>query len=124
MAINAPVEERVVRCAIYTRKSTDKALDAPVSSLTAKREVCQAYIKCQAHRNWVELPYRYNEATPTPPARRPDWPRRRAWGSAATAICGEAGAVSAFRKEVRRDQRGGPPHVRHASVGYGVCWPI
>ena len=61
MAINAPVEERVVRCAIYTRKSTDKALDAPVSSLTAQREVCQAYIKCQAHRNWVELPYRYDD---------------------------------------------------------------
>ena len=61
MAISAPVEDRLVRCAIYTRISTDKALDAPVSSLTAQREVCQAYIRCQAHRNWVELPYRYDD---------------------------------------------------------------
>jgi site-specific DNA recombinase len=61
MSINLPPEDRIIRCAIYTRKSVDKALDAPVTSLTAQRDVCQAYVKCQAHRNWVELPYRYDD---------------------------------------------------------------
>jgi site-specific DNA recombinase len=61
MTLNAPIDARLVRCAIYTRKSTDKSLDAPVNSLTAQRDVCQAYIKCQAHRNWVELPYQYDD---------------------------------------------------------------
>jgi site-specific DNA recombinase len=61
MPIRAPVEDRIVRCAIYTRKSTDRGLDAPVSSLEAQRDVCQAYVKCQAHRNWVELPHQYDD---------------------------------------------------------------
>src|SRR5574339_81606 len=61
MAIAAPIENRIVRCAIYTRKSTDAGLASPVNSLETQRGVCQAYIKCQAHRNWVELPYRYDD---------------------------------------------------------------
>ena len=61
MAIGAPVENRIVRCAIYTRKSTDAGLANPVNSLDAQRGVCQAYIQCQAHRNWVELPYSYDD---------------------------------------------------------------
>lgn len=50
-----------VRCAIYTRKSTEHGLDAPVNSLEMQREVCEAYIKCQAHRNWVEVPAQYDD---------------------------------------------------------------
>ena len=49
------------RCAIYTRKSTSAGLDAEFNSLETQREVCSAYIKCQAHRNWVELPQRYDD---------------------------------------------------------------
>src|SRR5437764_12446380 len=49
------------RCAIYTRKSTTARLDLEVNSLETQREVCQAYIKCQAHRNWIELPHRYDD---------------------------------------------------------------
>jgi len=61
MAINRQLEQRLTRCAIYTRKSTERGLDMKVSSLAAQRDVCQAYIKCQAHRNWVELPYQYDD---------------------------------------------------------------
>jgi site-specific DNA recombinase len=61
MPITARIETRIVRCAIYTRKSTSIGLDAEVSSLQSQREVCQAYIKCQAHRNWVELPTVYDD---------------------------------------------------------------
>lgn len=50
-----------MRCAIYTRKSTSNRLDLEVNSLQTQREVCQAYIKCQAHRNWVELPHHYDD---------------------------------------------------------------
>jgi site-specific DNA recombinase len=50
-----------LRCAIYTRKSTDRGLDANVTSLTAQRDVCQSYIKCQAHRHWIELPQAYDD---------------------------------------------------------------
>lgn len=61
MTINAPIENRVVRCAIYTRKSTDRGLEKDANSLETQRSVCQAYIKCHAHRNWTELPYRYDD---------------------------------------------------------------
>lgn len=59
MPMNA--ESRMIRCAIYTRKSTSAGLDAPVNSLDTQREVCRAYIKCQAHRNWVEVPQAYDD---------------------------------------------------------------
>jgi len=51
----------IVRCAIYTRKSTDRGLDMNVTSLETQRGVCQAYIKCHAHRNWTELPDLYDD---------------------------------------------------------------
>jgi len=56
-----PIERRMTRCAIYTRKSTDHGLDRAMNSLETQREVCQAYIKCQAHRNWMELPHSYDD---------------------------------------------------------------
>jgi DNA invertase Pin-like site-specific DNA recombinase len=49
------------RCAIYTRKSTDAGLNLEVNSLVTQREVCQAYIRSQAHRNWTELPHLYDD---------------------------------------------------------------
>lgn len=49
------------RCAIYTRKSSDAGLDLEVNSLVTQREVCQAYIRSQAHRNWIELPHHYDD---------------------------------------------------------------
>jgi site-specific DNA recombinase len=61
MSLMEPIDRRTTRCAIYTRKSTEHGLDAAVNSLETQRDVCQSYIKCQAHRNWTELPYRYDD---------------------------------------------------------------
>lgn len=61
MAITAPLENRIVRCAIYTRKSTDHGLNGEINSLETQRGVCRAYVQCQAHRNWVEPPHRYDD---------------------------------------------------------------
>jgi hypothetical protein len=41
-----------LRCAIYTRKSTEHNLDLAFNSLDAQREACEAYIKSQAHEGW------------------------------------------------------------------------
>jgi site-specific DNA recombinase len=43
---------KLLRCAIYTRKSTDHNLDLEFNSLDAQREACEAYIKSQAHEGW------------------------------------------------------------------------
>src|SRR3954451_4759738 len=61
MALHSTDFESRKRCAIYTRKSTTARLDLEINSLETQREVCQSYIKCQAHRNWVELPCRYDD---------------------------------------------------------------
>ena len=57
----APSSNQIVRCAIYTRKSTAIDLDMEVNSLQTQREVCQAYIKCQAHRRWTEVAHQYDD---------------------------------------------------------------
>ena len=53
---------RAVRCAIYTRKSTDDRLDREFNSLESQRDVCSAYIRSQRHRGWIELAGRYDDA--------------------------------------------------------------
>jgi site-specific DNA recombinase len=50
-----------VRCAIYTRKSTEEGLDKEFSSLDAQRESAQAYIKSQASHGWTMLRTRYDD---------------------------------------------------------------
>ena len=45
-----------MRCAIYTRVSTDNGLDQDFNSLDAQREACEAYIKSQAHEGWKLVP--------------------------------------------------------------------
>jgi site-specific DNA recombinase len=55
------VERKVLRCAIYTRKSTDHNLDLEFNSLDAQREACEAYIKSQAHEGWRLIPGRYDD---------------------------------------------------------------
>jgi site-specific DNA recombinase len=61
MARKATVEQRLMRCAIYTRKSAAVGLDKPLNSLETQRGVCHAYIQSQAHRNWVEIPQHYDD---------------------------------------------------------------
>ena len=43
---------RSLRCAIYTRVSTEQGLEQDFNSLDAQREACEAYIKSQAHEGW------------------------------------------------------------------------
>ena len=50
-----------VRCAIYTRKSTDENLDQDFNSLDAQREAAEAYIQSQANEGWRCLPTRYDD---------------------------------------------------------------
>ncbi len=48
-----------VRCAIYTRKSSDEGIDQEFNSLDAQREACEAYIVSQRHAGWVALANMY-----------------------------------------------------------------
>jgi site-specific DNA recombinase len=50
-----------VRCAIYTRKSTEEGLEQEFNSLDAQRESAEAYVKSQAHAGWKCLPERYED---------------------------------------------------------------
>jgi site-specific DNA recombinase len=52
---------RALRCAIYTRVSTDQGLDQDFNSLDAQREACGAYIRSQAHEGWVLVPTAYDD---------------------------------------------------------------
>jgi len=50
-----------VRCAIYTRKSTDENLDSDFNSLDAQRESAEDYIRAQQHEGWVALSEHYDD---------------------------------------------------------------
>jgi site-specific DNA recombinase len=50
-----------VRCAIYTRKSSDEGLEQGFNSLDAQREACAAYILSQASEGWSALPDIYDD---------------------------------------------------------------
>ncbi|MBL8821962.1 MAG: recombinase family protein [Planctomycetia bacterium] len=50
-----------IRCAIYTRKSTEEGLEQEFNSLDAQRESAEAFIKSQAHEGWVCLPAKYDD---------------------------------------------------------------
>ena len=53
--------QRVVRCAVYTRKSTEEGLEQEFNSLHAQRESAEAYIKSQKQAGWVCLPEHYDD---------------------------------------------------------------
>jgi site-specific DNA recombinase len=50
-----------MRCAIYTRVSTDQRLDQEFNSLDAQREASEAYIKSQVHEGWMLVRCRYDD---------------------------------------------------------------
>ena len=52
---------KIVRCAVYTRKSTEHNLDLEFNSLHAQREACEAYVKSQMHEGWKLIPNRYDD---------------------------------------------------------------
>ena len=47
---------RRVRCAIYTRKSSEEGLEQGFNSLDAQYEACAAFVLSQAHEGWTTLP--------------------------------------------------------------------
>jgi site-specific DNA recombinase len=51
----------IIRCAIYTRVSTDQGLEQEFNSLDAQRESSEAYIKSQAHEGWICLKDAYDD---------------------------------------------------------------
>jgi site-specific DNA recombinase len=53
--------KKIVRCATYTRKSTEEGLEQEFNSLDAQRESAQAYVASQQHEGWVCLPDRYDD---------------------------------------------------------------
>jgi DNA invertase Pin-like site-specific DNA recombinase len=53
---------RSLRCAVYTRKSTEHGLDQEFNSLDAQREACQAYIKSQTSLGWKLIPQHFDDA--------------------------------------------------------------
>jgi site-specific DNA recombinase len=52
---------RRLRCAIYTRKSSDEGLEQAFNSLDAQREACAAFILSQKHEGWKVLPTLYDD---------------------------------------------------------------
>jgi DNA invertase Pin-like site-specific DNA recombinase len=52
---------RKLRCAIYTRKSSEEGLEQEFNSLDAQREACEAYIASQRSERWLELADRYDD---------------------------------------------------------------
>ncbi len=50
-----------IRCAIYTRKSSEEGLEQSFNSLDAQREACEAYIKSQHHEGWRLIATRYDD---------------------------------------------------------------
>ena len=54
-------EVKRLRCAIYTRVSTEQGLEQDFNSLDAQREAAEAYIKSQAHEGWVLVKTHYDD---------------------------------------------------------------
>jgi site-specific DNA recombinase len=52
---------RKMRCAIYTRKSSEEGLEQAFNSLDAQREACAAFVLSQKHEGWVVLPSLYDD---------------------------------------------------------------
>jgi len=50
-----------VRCAIYTRKSSEEGLEQEFNSLLAQREACESFITSQCHEGWVCLRTGYDD---------------------------------------------------------------
>lgn len=58
--MNKPVI-RKLRCAVYTRKSSEEGLEQEFNSLHAQREACEAYIASQRSEGWVLVRDQYDD---------------------------------------------------------------
>ena len=52
---------KTIRCAIYTRKSTEEGLDQQYNSLDSQRDAGESYIRSQANEGWELVPDRYDD---------------------------------------------------------------
>jgi len=57
----AEAATKPVRCAIYTRKSTEEGLEQAFNSLDAQREAGEAFISSQQARGWIAMAERYDD---------------------------------------------------------------
>jgi DNA invertase Pin-like site-specific DNA recombinase len=58
-SISPPI--RKLRCAVYTRKSTEEGLEQEFNTLQAQREACEAYVQSQKAEGWLLVPNRYDD---------------------------------------------------------------
>jgi site-specific DNA recombinase len=58
-ATPAPLQK--LRCAVYTRKSSEEGLEMEFNSLEAQRESCEAYVASQRAEGWILVPHRYDD---------------------------------------------------------------
>ena len=54
-------DKKNIKCAIYTRKSSESGLEQDFNSLDAQREACESYIKSQRNEGWVLVEKQYND---------------------------------------------------------------
>ena len=52
---------RTLRCAVYTRKSSEEGLEQSFNSLHAQRDACEAYIRSQRHEGWLLVKTAYDD---------------------------------------------------------------
>ncbi len=60
-ATAAPKPNQTIRCAVYTRKSTDEGLEQDFNSLDAQREAGEAFIASQRREGWLLVPERFDD---------------------------------------------------------------
>src|SRR5258708_35180678 len=58
---NQAGKPKVLKCGIYTRKSSEDGLEQDFNSLHAQRESCEAYINSQKHEGWMAHPALYDD---------------------------------------------------------------
>jgi site-specific DNA recombinase len=56
-----PAPARKLRCAVYTRKSTEEGLEQAFNSLDAQRDACEAFVASQRAEGWLLVPDRYDD---------------------------------------------------------------
>src|SRR3712207_4827388 len=56
-----PAAVKTLRCAVYTRKSTDEGLDKEFNTLDAQRDACEAYVASQRAEGWTPVRDRYDD---------------------------------------------------------------
>jgi site-specific DNA recombinase len=59
--MKTPASPKLLRCAIYTRKSSERGLDQEFNSLDNQREAAEAFIRSQAHEGWRLVRERYDD---------------------------------------------------------------